>query len=306
MTKRCLDEAILQAFIDGELSAERAADAAAHLSACDACAGALALAEQESSFFAAAFAPDESVNVPSAVLRSRIGAAVAQLESSPEADGARPRGPRFGGFFTSLSGLFAFTPQGAAAFAGVLAVVAAGVIYFSVQRTEQTTGGAPDSKQVAQVDRPSGPLSATTPTPGSVETPPVAPTTAAKTSVNGPVKVKHNTRRHEARSGEARPAAVPAPPKEQALPGESEYRTAIASLERTIKLGGEESLRPSLRAEYEREVALLDSAIGQTRQVAAQNPKDRDAVGFLMAAYQSKVELLTKVADQAQVTALGR
>jgi hypothetical protein len=29
-------------------------------------------------------------------------------------------------------------------------------------------------------------------------------------------------------------------------------------------------------------------------------------VGFLMAAYQSKVELLTKVADQAQVAAVGR
>jgi hypothetical protein len=61
-----------------------------------------------------------------------------------------------------------------------------------------------------------------------------------------------------------------------------------------------------VRAAYERNLALLDSAISRTREVAAQNPKDKDAVGFLMSAYQSKVELLTRVADQAQVAALGR
>ena len=90
------------------------------------------------------------------------------------------------------------------------------------------------------------------------------------------------------------------------LPGEKDYQTAIASLEKTIKMGGDATLRPSVRVDYERNLAILDSAIGQTRQVAAQNPKDKDAVGFLMSAYQSKVELLTKVADQAQVAALGR
>ena len=61
-----------------------------------------------------------------------------------------------------------------------------------------------------------------------------------------------------------------------------------------------------VRVTYERDLALLDSAIKETRRVAAENPKDKDAVGFLMSAYQSKVELLTKVADQAQVAALGR
>ena len=90
------------------------------------------------------------------------------------------------------------------------------------------------------------------------------------------------------------------------LPGEKDYRQAIASLETTIKMGGDATLKPALRVQYERNIAILDSAIEQTRKVAAQNPKDKDAVGFLMSAYQSKVELLTKVADQAQVAALGR
>ena len=97
-----------------------------------------------------------------------------------------------------------------------------------------------------------------------------------------------------------------AEPEEVVLPGEKDYQTAIASLEKTIEMGGDATLKPSLRVEYERNLAILDTAIAQTRQVAAQNPKDKDAVGFLMSAYQSKVELLTKVADQAQVAALGR
>jgi hypothetical protein len=103
-----------------------------------------------------------------------------------------------------------------------------------------------------------------------------------------------------------KPRATTPAPAEELVPGEKEYQTAIASLEKTIKLGGDESLRPALRADYERNLALLDTAITQTRQVAARNPKDETAVGFLMAAYQSKVELLSKVADQAQVAALGR
>ena len=96
------------------------------------------------------------------------------------------------------------------------------------------------------------------------------------------------------------------PKAPEILPGEKDYQTAIASLEKTIKLGGDAALRPAVRVDYERNLAILDNAITQTRQAAVKNPKDRDAVGFLMSAYQSKVELLTKVADQAQVAALGR
>ncbi|MDT5269700.1 MAG: hypothetical protein QOH49_1886 [Acidobacteriota bacterium] len=299
MTDRHLDEGTIQAYIDGELSREHAAETAAHLAACEACSAALAEAEGETSFFATAFAPDDSLSVPTAALRARVNAAVAQLEASTESSQQHSQGRRFGGFLASLAGLFSFTPQSAAAFAGLLVAVAVGIIYFSPQRSQQRTPDKPQgTPEVANLNpAPERPLEAVPP--AIVEPSPVAPN--EKGNGDRPyVMVSHN------RNSIKRRPAAPLTMKEEALPGEKEYRTAIASLEKTIKQGGEESLKPSLRADYERNIALLDSAIVQTRQVAAQNPKDKDAVSFLMATYQSKVELLTRVADQAQVATLGR
>ena len=295
MTDRHLDEGIIQAYIDGELSREHAAAASAHLAACAACSAALAEAEGQCSFFADAFAPDDSVSVPTAALRSRLNAAVAQLEAPAESEQRHSQVRRSGGLLASFAGLFNFTPRAAAAFAALLVAVAAGIIYISSQRSRQAT----DTPEVARANNPA-PAPAVQTTPESFEPKSAAP--VEKVNGGGPSVV---AAKHGARDIRRRPFA-PRAPKAEALPGEEEYRTAIASLEKTIKLGGDESLRPSLRADYERNIALLDSAIQQTRQVAAQNPKDKDAVGFLMSAYQSKVELLTRVADQAQVSALGR
>lgn len=297
MTDRHLDDGLIQAYIDGELPREDAAATAAHLAACEACSASLAEAEGESSFFATAFAPDDSLSVPTAALRARLNAAVAQLETSSESEQRHSQARRSGGFLSSFAGLFNFTPRTAAAFATLLVAVAAGIIYISSQKSQQTT----DTPDIAQTTNPT-PAPAVKTTPENVEPKSAAP--IVKASGGGPtvVAVKHATRGSNVRR---QPAAVPAP-KEEALPGEKAYQTAIASLEKTIKLSGDESLRPAVRADYERNLALIDSAIAQTRQVAARNPKDKDAVGFLMSVYQSKVELLARVADQAQVAALGR
>ncbi|MBV9928967.1 MAG: zf-HC2 domain-containing protein [Acidobacteria bacterium] len=298
MTDRHLDEGTLQAYIDGELSQTHAAAAAAHLAACEACSAALAEVEDESSFFATAFAPDEAVSVPTAALRARLNAAVAQLDNAAESGQRHSQGRTFGGFLASFSGLFTFTPRAAAAFATLLVAVAAGIIYFSSQRSQQPQG----SSQIAQVNPAPAPESKEVQTPPEIT--PVASPEPGK--VGKAAQVAGSKPRGANHSAEPKRQPLTHAPKAEELPGEKEYQTAIASLEKTIKFGGEQSLRPTVRADYERNLALLDSAIQQTRQVAAQNPKDKDAVGFLMATYQSKVELLSRVADQAQVAALGR
>ncbi|HEV7889039.1 MAG TPA: zf-HC2 domain-containing protein [Pyrinomonadaceae bacterium] len=309
MTKRCLDEGLLQAYIDGELSNERAAEAAAHISACDACATALAEFEHDSAFFATAFAPDESVSIPTEVLRSRINAAVAQLEDARGFSQSRSNGRSFDGFLATLSGLFSFTPQRAAGFASVLVVVAAGIIYFTVIKQKGPTGSPQPSHEIASNGtNGTNPKEATTTQTPEVEdaVKPPAPTPERESGPRQIVNVNYKPRRNASKIEGAKPSATPEVKKELGLPGEKDYRQAIASLETTIKMGGDATLKPALRVQYERNLAILDSAIEQTRKVATQNPKDKDAVGFLMSAYQSKVELLTKVADQAQVAALGR
>lgn len=301
MTDRHLDDGIIQAYIDGELSQVHAAAAAQHLAACEACSASMAEAAAESSFFAAAFAPDETLSVPTADLRARLNASIAQLEAAPESEPRHAQGWSLGGFLASFSGLFNFTPRAAAAFGALLVAVAVGIIYVSSRKSEQQQH--PAGPEVAQTTADPTPAPVVTTTPEVKEVKEAVP-------VVTPERVEKGARvlsaGYNQNSLKRRPLVAPAAPKAEGLPGEKEYRTAIASLEKTIKAGGDESLRPAVRADYERNIALLDSAIAQTRQVAAQNPKDKDAVSFLMAAYQSKVELLTRVADQAQVAALGR
>ncbi len=305
MMRRCLDEGLLQAYLDGELSQEQTHAAAAHVAACESCAAALAQAEGESAFFAKAFAPDDSVRVPSEVLRSRISAAVAQFEAGTET--SRTPGRSLGGFLATLSALFTFTPQTAAAFASLLAVVALAVIYFAVLRQP----GKPrdvNQDRIAKVEKTTPPV-ATRIENGQDEVQPDKPGKPGEgisQPTNGVKIIPASARRTAGHRAFERSPAGLQPKAPELLPGEKEYQTAIASLEKTIKLGGDATLRPAVRVKYERDLALLDSAITETRRVAAENPKDKDAVGFLMSVYQSKVELLTKVADQAQVAALGR
>ena len=98
--KNCLDEGMLQSYLDGELSPELSARAAAHVGACDACADALGAASEELALFARSFAPDASLSVPTEALRGRLDAAIAGVESARAAHGRRvcerrrPRRPR--------------------------------------------------------------------------------------------------------------------------------------------------------------------------------------------------------------------
>jgi hypothetical protein len=315
--KRCFDEGVLQAYADGELSRESAVEAAEHLAVCERCAASLADAEGEGAFLAAAFAPDESVSVPTEQLRARINAAVARLEPTADTQARTPGGWGLSALLAPLASLFTLQPQRAAAFAGLLAVVVFAAVFFTVQKPspDKPSGG----QQLA------GGGTTTSPTPAnngseqragvingpSAVTPIIEKTDevvkpVVETGGVAVVAAKNERARQPKRKMTNAPEAVTVEPAEQPLPGEKDYEQAIASLTRAINAGGDAVLKPQVRAEYERSVAVLDKAIEETRRVARRNPKDRDAVEYLMSSYQSKVELLTTVADQAQVAALGR
>ena len=54
---------------------------------------------------------------------------------------------------------------------------------------------------------------------------------------------------------------------------------------------------PATRAEYERNLKLVDYAIAATRSKAKRSPNDPDAAEFMFAAYQSKIDLLNTVSE---------
>jgi hypothetical protein len=304
--KRCLDEAVLQAYMDGELSHETAREAAQHLAGCGQCAAALASAEGEGAFLAAAFAPDDSLSVPTEQLRARINAAVARLDAQPEANAGPSGGWSFGALLASFTSLLPVAPQRAATFAGLLAVVVFAAIFFSVLKPSPEPNKPTGGQQLAADNRPAPQPPGGSVTSSATPTPPAPTPEINNGGGRNNVAVKFERPRTPRRKLKHEATTVPLATKEQLLPGEKDYEQAIASLTTAINLGGDAVLKPQVRAQYERNLAVLDKAIEETRRVARRNPKDKDAVDFLMSVYQSKVELLTTVADQAQVAALGR
>lgn len=343
--KNCLDEGLLQGYLDGELSPALMKQAAAHLAACASCAEAVREAEAELSIFSSVFAPDDALVVPTERLRQRIDASIAQLEAATAPDSRASVfagvGQRLSAWFSTLAASLTLSPASAAAFAGVAALVIVGAVFFAVEKN-----GTPQGEIAGNVPQP-------LPASGQATKQPAAPSETSRSQtkealngqspealqgrtpetpeqtfvrqeqkggqagaiINAGFKASRATRETRATktqttdaqaAGERKDAEDKIDPKQMALPGEENYVIAIASLNKVIEVGGDAVLRPALRADFERNVAVLDKAIDESRSRAIRNPKDKDAMSFLFAAYQSKVELLSAVADQAQVAALGR
>lgn len=317
----CIDEGVLQAYIDGELSAGAAGQVAAHLASCAACADSARDAGAEFAAFASAFSADESLNVPSARLLSNITAAIAESEAArssavTRAARAADDGDGGGSIIARLRAFVAtLAPRQAAAFAGLaLAAVIAGAIFYALQtRPSAPTQPArpgdlavvePSPAQPANRQNQQGGIDA------APQTSPVASPSPADADVAAGIRaqVKGGVIREAKlapRGGGPRLDVKRGPrPQEILLPVEREYLSEIASLKSAIE--GPGSLSPSLRAEYVRSLAVVDQAIVATRGAARTNPQDADAQEFLRTAYRDKLDLLSAVADRAQLAGLER
>ena len=272
--KECIDEGTLQAWFDGELGPEPAAAVASHMASCFVCAQAARAVEDENLLLSEALEPEFAQSIPTESLRNRLEAAIAGRQIAgpvPSAPSAKH------GWWKSLSDLFFPSPQRAFGYAGLAAIIVLstvlGVIY--LQRGKVSP--------VAQTEIPK-PRTTPEPSPVALNT---GPDTNQPPKPNGPVQKPNKPVRRQSPSRDATTASV--------LPGERRYIRTIASLNATLK--SDRPMRPSLQVEYEHNVALLDQAIEMTRDAARKNPKDPQAAQFMLAAYQSKVDLLNQVAD---------
>lgn len=316
MRGKCLDEGMLQAYLDGELSQELAVEAATHLGGCDACAEALGAAEAEGAFFAQAFAPNASVSVPTVRLRERLDSAIAGMETraaAPRRADSSRRAWGLAALAAWASQTFGFEPRLAGAFAGLAALVLLagvfGVVYFRGDDGRPTTvaENTPAARENPPAVATKGPDEAT-PGPAHAVEPVRDVNVAASQPPRQPKRAQNVRRAGEAPEPKASRddlAPVSEVAAQRSVPGEENYLRTIASLEKVVEVNGADGLRPQLRSEYERNIAVLDRAITDTRQAALRNPKDTDTAAFLFSAYQNKIELMTTIADQAQVATLG-
>jgi len=282
---RCLDEARLQSYFDGELSIELMESVTSHLASCVTCAAAARELEEETALLTSALSAEFEASVPTERLRERIDAVV--LGDRIEIAQSTQRSSGLSAFFKSILNFGTQRTLGYASLAVVLAFAA-------VMGIVRMKNGKEIASNGPEVQKPQPPQAI-------ASTSPVVPSSTVQTqdqhdvvapaSVNGPSARPQRIRPNKVSTN---PVPVPAPVK--LLPGERSYLQAIARLDSTIKSGNKE-MRPSLRAEYERNLAVVDRAIAATRSAAKSNPTDPDAADFMFAAYQSKVDLLNTIAD---------
>lgn len=282
---RCLDEAKLQCYFDGELSLEMMESVTSHLASCVTCAAAARELEEESALLATALAAEFEARVPTERLRQRIDEAVlgerlAIAQSSEKASG-------LAGFF---SGLLSFGTQRTLGYASLAVVLAFAAIIGVVKMRStpvETSSMAPQTPQKEQIAQ----------APQSIAQAPQSETvTPIAADVTEPVRSTESKGNYRPAKFTATSAPKPAPAPVKLLPGERSYLQTIARLDSTIK-SNKKGMRPGLQVEYERNLAVVDRAIAATRSAAKSNPNDPDAADFMFAAYQSKVDLLNTIAD---------
>jgi len=281
--KACLTEEILQQYFDGELESTRMESAALHLAGCGACASNLRELESETNIVAAALAPEFDVVVPTEHLQQRIEAAIAGLHV------VRPvhshlATTRWRNWFAGKAAMISLSPQRTFAYGSLVAIVVFAAI-FGIIRWRNEPSMVPNHEVALAPEQPATP---------SVSPQPTNPTVAVDTAHPDQTVAIKPARKN-------RPIVHPASRSESVaevklLPGERSYLKTIAALDTTIK-SGNETMRPALQAEYERNLALVDRAIAATRSAAKRNPNDPDTTDFMFAAYQSKVDLLSTIAD---------
>ncbi|HXG84311.1 MAG TPA: hypothetical protein VNI84_09810 [Pyrinomonadaceae bacterium] len=303
--EKCFDTGTIQAFLDGELNNALSETVACHIAVCDACALRLAEAEEETAFAFSALDQEFNTLVPTRRLWTKINCSIEQNKSKSVWEKA----------FANFRLLFA-NPS-IAAFAGLLIVFGIAAVVWNSQINQ-------NDNYVAQINDNSKPKIGASEQ--IIETPdfsdkniseaPIftrAKNTASARESNGfqfvkanftkSVKTKEATRRQidlkptNDFKNSVEPVAA------EYLPGEETYIRTIAALEKNVDSRKDEVLKPSARFSFEKDLAVVNDAIDKMKTQVKRNPKNEAAKQVLIASYQNKIDLLSTVAEQNDLTA---
>lgn len=298
--KECTDEFTLQAYCDGELPTAQMSAIAVHLAACGACRQTTDDIAADMNLLAAVWAEDCAVSVPSESLRERLAIALAAENVMPQVVPVLTWRQKLAAWWQEQMALGSLVPTGAGLAVMLLTV---GLGYLAMQDK------SPNAKELAialgQSDKAGWPTEVKPVAASANNKKASQPTLATARPATVPVKFTSpaatpKPARVVAVAPQAQPVVAANDNEPAPLPGEQSYLKALAVMDKTLAQTTGNALTPALRASYERSVAVLDQAIRASRAQARRNPQDTDAAEFLYSAYQSKLDLMTTVAQQTR------
>jgi hypothetical protein len=308
MMEKCYDSGTIQAFLDGELSPALTQKVTGHIALCDACASSLAEAEDETTLVFSALEREYDTLVPTHRLWAKINDSIA-VQKKQSSVWQR---------FLAFVSIQISSPSFAVA-AGVLIIFAIFAGVLSLQNPTNISELAkgeerPVSNSVLQTDstessdkilssNPPDFLTVSTPNEKESKSPKVYP--AVKRENDGQRNVKNLVANANYTSSDQPKTKDQKPKTETAeyLPGEESYVKTIANLTQTVEGQKDAVLRPSAQVSFERDLAVVNDAIGKMKKEVRKNPRNESAKQVLYSSYQNKIDLLNSVAEKNELMA---
>jgi hypothetical protein len=290
MNGKCFEIGTIQAFLDGETTPDVSLHLTDHVASCDACAGALATAEEENSVVFSTLERELNTLVPTQRLWTRINETIA-VEKSRTSVWQR--------IFVYITA--SLTNPSFAAAAGVLLVLGmfATLITF---RDSQVTDVAvvpvnpPVAESGTSATVPVGTTDSSSAIPGRA-----SPKLTVDISNHSPKELRTLAVKANARAGQRE--ITPQYAIDAYLPGEESYVKTISDLKQNVDEQKDTVLTPSTRVSYERDMAVVNDSIKRMREVVKKNPRNQAARQVLYSSYQDKIDLLNSVAQREELIA---
>ena len=301
MRENCFEIGIIQAFLDGELAAEASENVARHVALCDDCAILLAEAEDETAFAFSALENELNTLVPTQRLWLKINDSIEKKEKS---------------FWQKI---YAFVSNPTSiAFASMLVVFAVFTAVLNLQQADKNENSVArnvPNKQTAA-------LPASQNAVNTVQIPPTDDLPEIKTAEAKPenedyqvvktkfTKVEENQKINKLPNSRSETSNIETKYEPrmagESLSGEDSYLKTIAALTKTVDNRKDQTLKPSARFAFEKDLAVIDDAIQMMQEEVKKNPKNEVAKEMLRASYQNKIDLLNSVTEKSELMATLR
>ena len=302
MTEKCFDIGTIQAFLDGELAADRLETVSRHISFCDDCAILLAEAEEESALAFSVLEQEFNTLVPTSRLWTKINDSIEGEKKT---------------FWQSVAAYFTNSPV--AAFASLVIVVGLFAAMWSVETNSNKIEIAKTNSEKPNVTSPinkeNSPIKSLDTSEPNINDAGSVKIAASNTDKRkfGVVKASFSEKEGNRRAiknqksnsitDRNRQPNVDSRTTNENLLGEESYIKTIATLEKTVDSRKDEILKPSARFAFERDLATTDDAIKKMKAEVSKNPRNKAAKNVLLASYQNKIDLLNSVAEKSELMA---